>query len=253
MSTNRMLLFRRQEIKYLVDRTTRTALSKDLQAFMQPDKFGAEDGGYYVSSMYFDSEDYLAYHEKMSGAAVRHKLRIRAYGQDPSTTPHVRLEVKSRNQSFIHKITVDVTQEVYRQIESAFQRRILPPTSVLHDDSVSKEFFRLQRQYNMIPRVIIQYRRQAFERHEMSRVRANFDDELLATRRLDLLKPLSAARRLLKYGHAIFELKVDGVMPYWMNMLIAKYNLQNRAISKFCYAVRSEARLSTAGRAADGL
>ena len=32
-------------------------------------------------------------------------------------------------------------------------------------------------------------------------------------------------------------------------MLIAKYDLQNEAISKYCHAVRSEARLSTSSRA----
>lgn len=249
MSTNRQtLFFDRLEVKYLIDRTTRTALTRDLAAFMRPDQHAGSGGGYRVRSLYFDTPDYMAYHEKMSGAAVRHKLRVRAYGEDPGQTPHVRLEVKSRYLSYIHKITLDVSREDYQQIECALQHRTLPPAHLLDDDSASKEFFRIQRQYNMEPKIIIQYRRQAFERQEINRVRVNFDDELLATRNLELLGPLPGARRLLQYGHAIFEIKVDQVMPYWLHTLIAKYNLQNQALSKYCYAVQSEGRYSSLGR-----
>lgn len=249
MSTNRQtLFFDRLEVKYLIDRTTRTALTRDLVAFMRPDKHAGPGGSYLVRSLYFDTPDYMAYHQKMAGAAVRHKLRVRAYGEDPSQTPHVRLEVKSRYLSYIHKITLDVSREDYQQIECALKGRTLPPAHLLDDDSACKEFFRLQRQYNMEPKIIIQYRRQALERQEINRVRVNFDDELLATRNLDLLGPLPGARRLLQYGHAIFEIKVDRVMPYWLHTLIAKYDLQNQALSKYCYAVQSEGRYSSLGR-----
>lgn len=251
MSTsNQTLHFNRLEVKYLIDRTTRTALSRDLAAFMRPDIHAGPEGGYLVRSLYFDTIDHLAYHEKMAGAAVRHKMRIRAYGEDPSQTPYVRLEVKSRYLSYIKKITVDVSREDYGEIESALSRRTLPPAHLMNDGRVSKEFFRLQRLYNLEPRVIVQYRRQAFERMELNRVRVNFDDELLASRNLELLGPLRGARRLLNYGHAIFEIKVDNVMPYWLHTLIAKYNLQNEALSKYCYAVQSEAKFSAIGRAA---
>lgn len=242
------LFFDRLEVKYLIDRTTRTALTRDLAAFMQPDKHAGPGGSYLVRSLYFDTPDYMAYHEKMAGAAVRHKLRVRAYGEDPSQAPHVRLEVKSRYLSYIHKITLDVSREDYQHIECALKHRTLPPAHLLDDDSACKEFFRIQRQYNMEPKITIQYRRQAFERQEINRVRVNFDDELLATRNLELLGPLPGARRLLQYGHAIFEIKVDRVMPYWLHTLIAKYNLQNQALSKYCYAVQSEGRYSSLGR-----
>lgn len=248
MSAERTIFFNRLEVKYLVDRTTRTALTEDLRAFMRPDAHAGPDGSYVVRSMYFDTRDYMSYHEKMAGTAVRHKLRARAYGEDPSQTPHVRLEVKSRYLNYIQKITVDVPRDEYCAIEDDLKRRVLP-RSWGGNGSDSMEFFRLQQQLNMEPVVLIQYRRQAFERRELNRVRVNFDDQLLATRNLELLGPLRGARSLLKYGHAIFEIKVDNVLPYWLHMLISKHDLQNEAISKYCYAVRSEARFSALGRA----
>nr|NIR48313.1 VTC domain-containing protein [candidate division KSB1 bacterium]NIR71919.1 VTC domain-containing protein [candidate division KSB1 bacterium]NIS23629.1 VTC domain-containing protein [candidate division KSB1 bacterium]NIT70553.1 VTC domain-containing protein [candidate division KSB1 bacterium]NIU24470.1 VTC domain-containing protein [candidate division KSB1 bacterium] len=189
-----------------------------------------------------------AYHDKMAGAAIRHKLRVRAYGENPREAPFVRLEVKSRYISFIHKITVDIPIDEYDEVEPALLGRGIPPERILMDNNVSKEFFRLQRQLNMEPTIMVQYRREAYEKTEMNRVRVNFDDHLKASRNLDLLGPFKGGRSLLKYGHSIFEIKVDGTMPFWLHTLISKYNLQNEAISKFCHGIRSQARFSSVAR-----
>jgi hypothetical protein len=248
MSPQSTIFFNRIEIKYLVDRTTRTALTRDLAAFMRPDLHAGTDGSYQVRSLYFDTHDYSAYFEKMAGEATRHKLRIRAYGEDPAREALVRLEVKSRYLSYVRKITVDVSREDYAAIECALKHRLLPPADIMYDGEASQEFFRIQKLYNMEPKILIQYRRQAFERVEINRTRVNFDDELLATRTLDLLGPLTGARRLLDHGHAIFEIKVDNVLPYWLHMLIAKYDLQNEAVSKYCFSIQSESRSPARGR-----
>ncbi len=246
--TERTLLFNRLEVKYLVDRTTRTALTRDLKALMRPDKYAGPDGSYRVRSLYFDTPDYMAYGQKISGEAERHKLRIRAYGDEPSQTPFVRLEVKSRYISFIYKVVVDVSRQDYQEIDCAFKQRRIPPTNLWADNGMSTEFVRLKRQYNFEQKILLEYRRQAWVRNELNRVRVNFDDELIASRDLDLLGPMHGARRLLRYGHSIFEIKVDNTMPTWLHMLISKYDLQNQAFSKFCYAVQSEARSSSIAR-----
>lgn len=219
---------------------------------MPRDKYAGPDGCYRVRSLYFDTADYMAYYQKMSGEAERHKLRIRAYGDDPSQSPLVRLEVKSRYVSFIYKIVVDFSRQEYQEIENAFRLRKAPPKHLWSDKNTSAEFIRLKQQYNFEPRVLLQYRRQAYERIELNRVRVNFDDELIASRDLDMLGHMSGARSLLGYGNSIFEIKVDNVLPYWLHQLISKYDLNNQAFSKFCYAVQSEARGSSVARTMSG-
>ena len=245
------ILLHRQEFKYLVDRTTRTALARDLAAIMNVDAYAETDGTYLVRSLYFDTPNFQAFKEKADGAAVRHKLRVRAYGADPTKTSIVRLEVKSRYLKFIHKTVIDVPRKQYDEVELSFRNRIMPPEWLFNAPGVSKEFFRIQKQYGQEPKVLIQYRRQAFERRELGRIRVNFDDELFATRNLQLLEPLVGARRLMRYGHAVFEIKVDGSVPGWLHMLISKYNLQNQAFSKYCYGMRSTASLSAELRESD--
>ena len=241
----------RREIKYLVDRSTRTAMARDLSAFMRPDDFSGGDGTYSVRSIYFDTPDYLAYHDKMAGLASRHKLRIRAYGDPPTESSAVRFEIKGRYLTNIHKLTFDVPWDNYHEVKLAIQRRTLPPRGLWCHSAASQEFFRLLRHYNMEPKILIQYRRQAFERMEIRRLRVNFDDELVACRNLDLAGPIRGARRILQYGHAILEIKADGALPYWMHILISKYNLRDQSVSKYCHAVRSEARFSPVGRPGD--
>jgi SPX domain protein involved in polyphosphate accumulation len=248
MKSSRMILFRRVELKYLVDRTIRTALEKDLRAFIPTDGHSESAEGYLVRSLYFDTHDYMAYHEKMAGTAVRHKLRMRVYGEKPEIAPFVRLEVKSRYNETINKITVDVPQKDFNDVASAINNHRLPPQHFLNLDGISREFLRVQRQYNMMAQILVQYRRRAYEKNEINRVRLNFDDQLFATKHLDMLGPLRGARSLLQYGNSIFEIKVDGTMPYWLHKLIAKYDLQNQAISKYCHAIRGQALLTAFSR-----
>lgn len=249
MTSERRLEFRRLETKYLVDRTRRTALGRDLRALMRRDAHAGPDGSYLVRSLYLDTPDYRAYHEKLEGVAVRHKLRARVYG-DPARAPAVRLEVKSRSQSYIHKLALDVPREEWKEVEAALFRRTAPPAGWLAAHPAAREFFRIQRQWGMEPKVLIEYRREALERRELGRTRVNFDFDLRATRDLSVLGPLRGARPILGCGRAIFEIKVDGGrLPFWLHMLIGKFDLQNEAISKYCHAVRSEARLTTFSRA----
>jgi len=243
---NGSMLFQRWEVKYVVDRTTRTALERDLAALMRPDAFGHNDGTYVVRSLYFDSPDFMAFHSKNAGEAVRHKLRTRIYTDVATQADWVRLEVKSRILAVIHKVTCGVSRAVYEEIWEAIQARSLPKPEILDGHPGIREFFRLLKTYNMEPKVIVQYRRKAWERRDVSRIRTNFDDEIVATRHADLLGELRNPRRLLQYGHSVFEIKVDGVMPYWLHMLTDKYRLQARPFSKFCYALLSEARTSAA-------
>ena len=211
--TERTKLFNRLEVKYVVDRTTRTALNQDIQALMRPDKNAGPDGCYRVRSLYFDTADYMAYRQKIAGEAERHKLRIRAYGDDPGQTQLVRLEVKSRYVSFIYKVVVDLSRQEYREIEDAFNQRRMPAMNIWSDQSTSTEFLRLKQQYNFEARILLQYRRQAYERNDLHRVRVNFDDELIASRDLNVLGSMPGARSLLRYGHSIFEIKLTMYCP----------------------------------------
>ena len=242
-----MYLFNRIELKYLIDRTTRTALEKDIAALMEIDRFSNGDGGYIVRSLYFDTHDYMAYHEKMAGMAVRHKVRVRAYGEEPKANDIIRLEVKSRYLSFIHKTTTNMSLCDFRNVEQAIYNRTLPD-QYKHGHASADNFFRIQKLYNMMPVILIQYRRQAYEKNELGRIRVNFDDELLSTRQLNLFGPLKADLPILRYGKSIFEIKIDGGLPFWLHTLIAKYNLQNLALSKYCMAVRCSARMSATAR-----
>jgi hypothetical protein len=241
----------RREVKYLVNRTKRTALARDLAALMTPDVHAGPNGTYLVRSLYFDTPDYYSYHCKLAGLAVRHKLRTRIHCADPGQAQVVRMEVKSRYLSHVSKISVALPREDYLVVEESIWRRALPPPRILEAFPGAREFLRLLKQYNMEPKIVVQYRRHALERQELGRVRVSIDDELVATRHLQLLGELRGPRRLLNYGNAIVEFKLDGFMPYWLHTLISKYDLVDQALSKFCFAVRSEAMLSPVGRTGD--
>lgn len=248
-SAPRTMLARRFEPKFVVTRSTRTALARDLAVLMQPDGHAGGEDGYLVRSLYFDTVNYLHYHEKLEGVGVRHKLRARVYGaDDPGAVRFVRLEIKKRYYELVAKTVADIPIEEWPDVERALTRRGSPPPHLLEQGHPAAEFFRLQRQLCMEPKVVVQYRRQAWERREVGRCRANFDGELVASRNLDLLAPLRNPRPLLGADRSVFEVKVDEALPWWMHGLVAKYDLQNQAVSKYVHAVRSEALLTSTHR-----
>jgi hypothetical protein len=241
----------RLELKYLVDRSRRTALLRDLRRLMRPDVHAGPSGTYCVRSLYFDTPDFKCYHDKLAGLPIRHKVRARFYGNGFGPNACVRIEVKSRYYEWTRKTTLDVPQADFLRWESSWACN--RPASLDCDLPLGRELVRLQRQYCLHPKIVIQYRRQALERWELDRVRANFDDEVWAAWQPALSQPMAAARRVLPMMYSVFEIKLDGFLPRWLHTLIAKYDLQQSAISKYCLAVRCGARLSIVPRAGEEL
>ena len=63
-----MAKFNRLEAKYLIPRSTRTALTAALHPFMMFDPLASgENGTYVLQSLYFDSPTRVAYYEKLDG------------------------------------------------------------------------------------------------------------------------------------------------------------------------------------------
>ena len=96
----------RYEFKYVIDVTALESLRSDLKGVMESDP-NAVDGGYQVTSLYFDTSDASAYFEKLEGIDHRYKIRMRYYGQPEQAGSladrTVFLEAKHRHNALIHK------------------------------------------------------------------------------------------------------------------------------------------------------
>ena len=100
----RIKLFNRYELKYILNLEQYYQLAEILPNYLQADERGDEHGRYKITSLYYDTEDYKAYWDKIEGHKFRRKLRVRVYGRE-TVTPEMLCfaEIKQRINKTLQK------------------------------------------------------------------------------------------------------------------------------------------------------
>ena len=83
------MIFKRCEIKYMLDITQAELLKNQMKQYMTADEHGMST----ICSLYFDTPDYLLIQRSMEHPVYKEKLRLRSYGMaDKDTTVFVELK-----------------------------------------------------------------------------------------------------------------------------------------------------------------
>ncbi len=245
----------RYELKYLIYREQMNMLLPDLLNYLTYDPHSGEDGGYPITSLYYDSPDYKAYWDKLEGHRSRRKVRVRVYGDDevlPDTPAFV--EVKERVNVRIRKRRIQLPYEQAVDFD-AFDEL---PGLALEESLVAQEVYYLYRTLLMQPACVVQYDRVALEGHDhFADLRVTFDTNLRG--RVHDLSLLSTGHThnqlLLSPDYVILEVKANQTVPLWMANLISRHQCTHRRISKYCTVLehaqvtRSRQRIIMSSRA----
>lgn len=215
----------RHELKYIINEGTYMYLRSRLLPLMSPDEHSG-DGGYRVTSLYFDDVYNSGYWQKLNGAEVRRKFRIRAYDLDPS---FVSLESKHKDLSYVSKLSRKLTDEQYRSMlngEYSFMEG--------HDgeEDVFGEFYRTDRTLKLRPRIIVDYQREALV-HPFGHVRITFDRKLSACfNTMDMFSPEAQYTRIFD-KEIILEVKFDNYIPDSIQAALQCINAPMQPVSKY--------------------
>lgn len=246
----RIKYFNRFELKYLLTQEQYEQLLEILPDYLAPDARGDEFGRYTITSLYYDTEDYKAYWDKIEGHKFRRKVRIRVYGNsevNPDTLCFV--EIKQRIDKTLQKKRVHIPYTFAEGLCGASKIVAGEADMSETDQKTISEVRYLQSTLRLLPACIVSYDRQAFEGSDYDAgLRITFDTNLKG-RTYDL--------SLLATGHAqnqyflppfwyIMEVKVNQRVPYWLTEIIGSCRLTLRRISKYCAALeQSKALLQT--------
>ncbi len=224
--------FNRFELKYLLTLRQAEQFKSALRAYMTPDKHGNNDGRYTLTSLYFDSPDLRCYWEKEYGLRVRRKLRIRRYetGQPLTEDTPIFVEIKQRVDRVTQKRRAVLTYG--GALRLCLDRQL--PECDPEDQAVIEEIYAFLWQYNLQPRSIVRYDRQAFIGSDYDiGLRVTFDTSLsFQMQRLSLHEEPSALS-MLPANQTVMEIKINEHMPIWLTELIADQNLQMVRVSKY--------------------
>lgn len=215
----------RHELKYIIDEGTYRVLMGRLAPLMQPDPH-APEGGYRVTSVYFDDIYGSAYQQKLNGIETRRKFRIRAYDLDPSL---INLESKHKDDSYVSKLSKRLTREQYRSLlncDSSFMEG-----SDSEEDAFG-EYYRSDLIARLRPTVIVDYRREALI-YPFGNVRITFDRELSACfNTMDMFSPEARYTRIFD-KEVILEVKFDKYIPESIQAALHGLKSPQESVSKF--------------------
>ena len=221
----------RFELKYRLGVHEYHKARNALRAFIVPDLYTrkAESGKYLVRSLYFDTADYQAYNEKMTGEYGRIKLRLRTYSCSRKARPPIRVELKTRRGELIEKHSAFVTPEDY---DAFMATRNWPDAS----EPVLAEFARLLHLRALRPKVLVEYQREAFLSRFGDDARITFDHDVRCGSATELFPQRLVCRRTNRHV-VVMEVKCRNERPPWLLRAITMCGMKSVPNSKYAQSI----------------
>ncbi len=208
----------RYEHKYLISRREYSDMQIGLSKLMELDS-NCADGPYQVNSIYFDSNDFKSYYEKVDGSPIRNRFRIRYYNDFEL----LKLENKGKYYEFTEKDSVLIDDELYK--------RMLSGMRIDTFEGLLGEFRKLQLLGNIQPQVLIVYDRLSFYDPILD-IRITFDTNVRAGK----MEGNQHMVRCLE-NTTILEIKYKDYFPKHLKMALGQFNLRREEFSKYILAV----------------
>ena len=229
----------RRELKYFIPYKLIAPIRDFISPYMELDPYSAEreNHDYTIRSIYFDSDQFDFYYEKMDGIKIRKKLRVRTYNE-VNSDGYLFFEIKRRYNSRILKerikgsINFLETICVKQQIPDDFN------CEAKHSQQSLQRFIYNLRQQSLRPVLLVTYEREAFIGSVDSDIRLTFDKNVRSSIFPELNENFEEnGSQFVTNGRCVLELKFNSFMPKWMRTLVAKFNLHEQSISKYCLGI----------------
>lgn len=260
--------FNRHEFKYIIAQETATQVLEAIQPHMKRDRHTNEAAHYRISSLYFDTTENLFHEEYLRAERFRQKLRLRVYNQ-PTLLDPCFFEIKKKFNCFVSKRRAKLPLgAAYAWLENRVTLEELCHTYP-KEAPVIREIGFLRGHYQLEPRVVISYLRQAhvgifdetlrvtmdrqlsqrtqgFLPHIQPKLRPDSEEgkqvsfsgdrhvyrpaESLA---IGHINPEAPDRLYLPTGKVVLEVKSSGTIPLWLARTLSRLDCRKQAFSKY--------------------
>ncbi len=215
-------IFKRYEIKYLLDRAQQAELMQLMQPYMVPDRYGET----VIRNVYFDTDNYRLIRRSMERPVYKEKLRLRSYAQaGPDST--VFAELKKKYQSVVYKRRLALPE--HAGMDWLCGRIPLPvDTQIAREIDYFRSYYRTVR-----PTVFLSYRRSAFYSIRGDDFRMTFDEDIRARCTALSLQAEPGGTLLIPDTHVLLEIKCNGGMPLWLTTFLTRERIWKTSFSKY--------------------
>ena len=225
----------RFELKYVLAHDRVRPFIEALSPYLVDDRNVVGERGYPVYSVYWDSDDWTLFWEKIEGLKDRRKLRIRRYADGK----HGFIEIKHRTDRTLQKRRTKIPlSRIYESFRHADDRLPEPDGDTGSVDPVVAEAEHMRTRYRLRPRMAISYRRRAFFGRYEPDLRITFDSRLQYDRHaVDIAEPFETGEYIIDPRTVIMEVKFSERAPLWLCNLLSSFDFQMTRLSKYCSAV----------------
>lgn len=230
--------FNRFELKYVLSLEQVKELKKDLEHYVIPDK-NWKWWSYILSSLYYDTDDYRFYWEKIEWLKFRRKLRLRRYVTDETFDDNsmVYVEIKQRFDRVTQKRRVPMK---YKEAIDLIENEKVPKTYDIRDTATMDEIINIVKTYNLKPSAITTYKREAYFWKDADMwLRITFDYDIsYKQKNLDIAEA-QPEWNMVPPKFCILEIKANEKIPYWVTELVASHGIKLIRVSKYCQAIET--------------
>lgn len=215
-------VFKRYELKYLMDGTQKAAVYAALEEHMLLDQYGHST----IRNIYLDTDNFLLARRSIDRPLYKEKLRFRSYGC-PKPDGKIFVELKKKYKGVVYKRRLDMP------LDRAMQW-FADPQAEGPQSQIGAEIDFLRSRYpGIAPAMVLNYEREAYYPKESIDFRVTIDSNILArTEDLDLTAP-NGGIAVLPEGYTLMEIKTLGGIPLWMTEVMDRCGLYKSAFTKY--------------------
>lgn len=212
-------IFKRVEIKYLLDEDEKNNLISLLKPYMEKDHYYKSS----ITNIYFDNKENELIYTSLDKPVFKEKLRVRTY-ETPNNNGDVFLEIKNKYDGLVGKRRVKISLKDYYDLLN---------NNKDVDSQILKEIKYHLDYYKLEPKILIAYDRLSYKGIEDDNFRITFDSNL-RSRRDDLkLENGSYGELYFDKPHYIMEVKTLDSLPIWFTKLLSELKIYPKSFSKY--------------------
>ena len=219
---NPTAVFKRYELKYLMDQQQFKEVKRAIDDNMRIDGFGHS----LINNIYLDTENYLLARRSIDKPVYKEKLRIRSYGTVKEDDP-VFVELKKKYESVVYK----------RRLSMPLNEAMEWFTSVnaYHPDTqIGREIDYTRQRYEGIgPRMLLSYEREAYRPIDGSDLRITLDTNIRARLEDVDLTSIPGGIDVAPKGAVLMEVKTLYGFPSWLNSVLSANRVYKISFSKY--------------------
>lgn len=223
-------IFKRVEIKYLLDEEEKNNLINMLKPYLEHDQYFKSS----ITNIYFDNTENELIYTSLDKPIFKEKLRVRTY-ETPNLDGNVFLEIKNKYDGVVGKRRIKISLKDYYDL---LKNNKEVDSQILKEIKYHLDYYKLE------PKILIAYDRLSYRAISDNNFRITIDSNL-RFRREDLkLENGSYGDYYFDKPYYIMEVKTLNSLPLWFTKILSQLKIYPKSFSKYGSIYKKECGLN---------